>query len=256
MAAISRVIRVFISSPGDVAEERDKARRVLADLQRLYVGVTLEPLLWEDLALPATASFQESIDALLNQQPIDIAVFILWSRLGSPLGAAITRPDGTPYRSGTEREFDLMLAAFQQSGKKRPVILATTGATMTAASAETLADCPGDRLEEIIAQQKLADSFIREQFYDAEGHNVRALHSYHEPVSFAQQLRAHLRHRSPMISPQWEPARRSSAGPASHIAAWRCSTWPTLRSSRAVTKKPAICFSGCATNSRRARPSS
>jgi hypothetical protein len=61
---------------------------------------------------------------LAGRQPIDIAVFILWSRLGSPLGAAITHSDGTPYRSGTERELDLMLTAFEQNGGVRPIILA------------------------------------------------------------------------------------------------------------------------------------
>ena len=48
------------------------------------------------------------------------------ARLGSPLGPAITRPDGTLYRSGTEREFDLMLAAFEHSGRHRPIIFAYT----------------------------------------------------------------------------------------------------------------------------------
>lgn len=120
-----KTIRIFISSPGNVKEERTKAEQVIADLQQLYASQAyLQPVLWDDLALPATASFQESIDYLLGQKPIEIAVFILWSRLGSPLGASITRPDGSAYRSGTEREFDLILTAFQQSGRVRPLILA------------------------------------------------------------------------------------------------------------------------------------
>ena len=104
-----QTVRVFISSPGDVSDERDQARRVIHSLQRQYPGVTLQPVLWEELALPATASFQETIDILLERQPIDVAVFIFWSRLGSPLGVGVTRQDGSPYRSGTEREFDMML---------------------------------------------------------------------------------------------------------------------------------------------------
>ena len=51
-------IRVFISSPGDVSDERDKARLVIDALQRHYTGATLQPVLWEDLALPVTATFQ------------------------------------------------------------------------------------------------------------------------------------------------------------------------------------------------------
>ena len=33
---------------------------------------------------------------LSKEHGIDIAVFILWSRLGSPLGSAVRKPDGAP----------------------------------------------------------------------------------------------------------------------------------------------------------------
>ncbi len=192
MSTTGPIVRIFISSPGDVRVEREKARRVIEGLQRHIPRATLVPVLWEDLALPATASFQATIDVLLHQQPIDVAVFILWSRLGSPLGPEIRRANGTSYRGGTEREFDLMLTAFEQSGQRRPVVLAYAR-NDEAAFRQSLADCPGARLEELVSQRKLAESFIREQFYDKEGHNVRALHNYREPVSFAQQLHTHLR---------------------------------------------------------------
>jgi len=186
-------IQIFISSPGDVKEERHKAEQVIADLQRNYAAqAVLEPVMWEDLALPATASFQESIDYLLLRKPIEIAVFILWSRLGSPLGAAITRPDGSLYRSGTEREFEMMLTLFEQSGRQRPLILAYARDD-EATWKQSLSHCQRDQLEEMISQQRLAESFIKEQFHDNEGHNLRAYHSYREPVSFAQRLRTHLR---------------------------------------------------------------
>ncbi len=77
MAESPETVRIFISSPGDVSEERDGARRVVEGLRRLYPGADLQTVLWEELALPATASFQETIDFLLEREPIDIAVFIL-----------------------------------------------------------------------------------------------------------------------------------------------------------------------------------
>jgi len=211
-----RIVRIFISSPGDVNEERAKAQQVIADLQQTYsTQALLKPVLWEDLALPATASFQESIDYLLAQEPIDIAVFILWSRLGSPLGNSITRPDGTQYRSGTEREFDVMLTAFDQSGGQRPLILAYAR-NDEATWKQSLAQCRRDRLEEMIGQQRLAESFIQEQFHDKDGHNLRAYHSYREPVGFAQRLRTHLRSNldellaADSTSPRWpDPPYRS-----------------------------------------------
>jgi formylglycine-generating enzyme required for sulfatase activity/Flp pilus assembly protein TadD len=185
-------VRIFISSPGDVAEERENARRVVEGLRRQYPGAELQTVLWEDLALPATVSFQETIDILLDQEPIDIAVFILWSRLGSPLGASIRRADGTPYRSGTEREFDLMLTAFEQSGQKRPVILAYVRDD-DAGLKERFNRVDTSKWEELIKQRQLAEAFVKEQFHDAEGRNLRAYQTYQEPIGFTQRLRVHLR---------------------------------------------------------------
>jgi tetratricopeptide (TPR) repeat protein len=187
-----QTVRIFISSPGDVAEERENARRVVEGLRRQYPGAELQALLWEDLALPATASFQETIDILLDQEPVDIAVFILWSRLGSPLGVSITRADGTPYRSGTEREFDLMLTAFEQSGRKHPVILAYLRQD-NAGLLERFNEANTSQWEELIEQRKLAEAFVKEQFHDAEGRNLRAYQTYQEPIGFTQRLRVHLR---------------------------------------------------------------
>ena len=191
MTNTQRTVRIFISSPGDVADERENARRVIEGLQKRYPDAVLQPVLWEDLALPLTASFQETIELILHKQPIDIAVFILWSRLGSPLTNRVVRPDGTEYRSGTEREFDLMLEAFRQSGQKRPLMLAYTRDNLEGFQ-EKLKQTPLDKIQELLDQRKMAEAFIREQFHDAEGRNLRAYHTYREPVDFVGRLRVHL----------------------------------------------------------------
>ena len=188
-------LRIFISSPGDVAEEREKARQVIAGLQR-QVGdeLILTPVLWEELPLGADASFQEGIELLLSaEQGIDIAVFILWSRLGSPLGPAILKADGSSYRSGTEREFALMLEARRQSGGTRPHLLAYVRHD-DVGFVNRLRNLPKHVLEEEVRQQRLAEEFISENFRDQETQtNVRAYHSYLEPITFANRLRVHLR---------------------------------------------------------------
>ena len=47
-----KTIRIFLSSPSDVAAERTLARGVIADLQKRYVGsFLLQPVFWEDLPL-------------------------------------------------------------------------------------------------------------------------------------------------------------------------------------------------------------
>ena len=99
------LVRVFISSPGDVAQERAVARRVLGRVQAAYAGrVTIEPVLWEQQPLVANTTFQSQL-SLPSQA--DIVVAILWSRLGTPLPASMQRADGRRYRSGTEFEIDI-----------------------------------------------------------------------------------------------------------------------------------------------------
>ena len=112
-----KTIRIFIGSPGDVEEERSKVRKVVNTLQREFEdNMTLKLVTWEDMALSAANSFQVGIeDKLRTQDPVDIAIFIFWWKLGSPPTEAITRRDGTPYRSGTEREFDFMLELVEQN---------------------------------------------------------------------------------------------------------------------------------------------
>src|SRR5262249_44200695 len=50
-----------------------------------------------------------------------------------------------------------------------------------------------DEWERLIVQRKLVESFISERFHDEQGRNVRAYHTYAEPVSFASRLKVRLR---------------------------------------------------------------
>ena len=57
-----KTLRFFISSPGDVFEERALAGRVIERLQSEYIGrVVLESVLWEHEPLVATSTFQHQI---------------------------------------------------------------------------------------------------------------------------------------------------------------------------------------------------
>ena len=77
-----RTIRIFISSPGDVAEERLLARRLIGRLDAQFGGaLQFEAILWERFPLVATASFQEQLQ---KPSDADIVIVVLWSRLGTP----------------------------------------------------------------------------------------------------------------------------------------------------------------------------
>ncbi len=113
-------IRIFISSPGDVADERQRALAVVERLQQEFSGtLVLEPLLWEQEPLLATADFQSQI-----RSPADFDIFatIIGCRLGSPLGSQFTRRDGSPYSSGTEFEFEVAVASYHASGRPEPLV--------------------------------------------------------------------------------------------------------------------------------------
>jgi WD40 repeat protein len=105
----SRVVRVFISSPGDVAAERSAAAGVVRRLDRGYRPFfRIEPYLWEQEPQLASGHFQ---DYLEPPSQFDVVLLILWSRLGTPLPER-TRvreycgADGRAPVTGTEWEYE------------------------------------------------------------------------------------------------------------------------------------------------------
>ena len=88
-----RKLTFFISSPGDVYEERTLAQRVMDRLQSEFAGrAVLEPVFWEHEPLLATDTFQTQI---AKPSDADVMVAILWSRLGTRLPKEFTREDGS-----------------------------------------------------------------------------------------------------------------------------------------------------------------
>jgi formylglycine-generating enzyme required for sulfatase activity len=197
MSSPLKTIRIFISSPGDVQEERNKAKAVVDQLRKIFSGrLDLQAVLWEELPLQVDMSFQKGIDVVLSETGIDIAVFILWSRLGSPTGPLMVGNDMKEFRSGTEREWQLMLQAREQCQKQglplRPAIFVYTRRDEESFE-ERLRGKSDDEKAKEVSQKRALTSFIREEFKDTDtGVNLRAYHSFNHPTTFAQQLRVHL----------------------------------------------------------------
>jgi hypothetical protein len=115
-----RVFRVFLSSPGDVADERALARRILKEELSydpfLRGKVAFEAVSWDDPAaqVPMLAD-QTPQDTVNRSRPrpseCDFVVVILWSRLGTPLPEEHCKTDGERYLSGTEWEYEDALKA-------------------------------------------------------------------------------------------------------------------------------------------------
>ncbi|QTF94204.1 AAA family ATPase [Halomonas sp. BM-2019] len=180
-----QTLRIFISSPGDVGQERAIAERVIARLRGEFgASARLEPLLWEHEPVRATRSFQEQI---VRPAETDIVVCILWSRLGTRLPDGFERrPDGTPYESGTAFEFEDASRAFDEHGVPDLLVYHKTAEPLV-----SLRD--PERLRRQQAQWAALEAYLRRWFWNADG-TFRAGFSQFETVEeFEQLLEAHLR---------------------------------------------------------------
>ena len=180
-----KTLRFFISSPGDVAEERAIAGRVIERLQSEYIGrVVLESVLWEHEPLVATSTFQHQI---VKPSATDVIVAILWSRLGTKLPEEFRRADGSRYESGTEFEFEEAMEGFRRNGKPHLLVYRKT------APPSVRLDDEKDLMERL-AQKKKLDAFVDKWFHDkAEGTLVAAFHPFASPSDFEILVENHLR---------------------------------------------------------------
>ena len=180
-----KTLRFFISSPGDVAEERAIAGRVIERLQSEYIGrLVLEPVFWEHEPLVATSTFQHQI---VKPSATDVVVAILWSRLGTRLPEEFRRADGSRYESGTEFEFEEAMEGFRRNGKPHLLVYRKT------APPSVRLDDEKDLMERL-AQKKKLDVFVDKWFHDkAEGTLVAAFHPFASPSDFEILVENHLR---------------------------------------------------------------
>lgn len=107
-------LRIFISSPGDVEDERAFAQRLiereLAKKPHIRDCLNLRAFRYDDpdRQIPLVANLSPQ-DAVNRGMPLpsacDIVVAFLWTRMGTEL-AEPRKPDGSAYLSGTEWEIE------------------------------------------------------------------------------------------------------------------------------------------------------
>ncbi len=200
---MSRVLRVFISSPSDVRPERLIAERVVQRLSREFAyHFQVEPVLWEREPLVASHHFQEKITP---PRETDIVVVILWSRLGFPLP-----PDkfpgplsGKPV-TGTEWEFEDALKSNRE--RKLPDLLMYRKKASVTGSLDD-----EEAVRQQLAQRKLVEDFLKSWFFDQDAQSfTAAFREFSDASEFESLLETHLREllrkRLVQSDPELEPA--------------------------------------------------
>src|SRR4051794_40256573 len=126
-------IRIFLSSPGDVPNERDIAERAIFRLAGVWKQhLRLETKRWERDHYEAVRSFQTAIGEM---GAYDIFIGILWKRIGTGLpGHEFRRADGSLYESGTVFEIETALGSSQAQGRPKVYVFRNTAPVMFSAA--------------------------------------------------------------------------------------------------------------------------
>jgi uncharacterized protein DUF4062 len=150
-----RVLRVFLASPSDLGEERERTRLAVEAINRSVarsLGWHVELLGWED-TLPGVSRPQALINASVDC--CDLFIGLLWERWGSPTGAC---------SSGFEEEFERSRRRHADSGAPEIWLLFKE-------ITPRFLDDPGEQLRKVIAfrgQQRKRRELLFREFAGAE----------------------------------------------------------------------------------------
>lgn len=187
--------RIFLASPGDVPLERKLAREAITHIssERRFRGrINIEIIAWDqpgaEVAMEAGMTPQEAIaKGLPKPEDCDLAVIILWSRIGTQLPANFElKQDRTPYLSGTEWEYLNALKGFNSKNKPSVWVYRRMGAPQFAIDDPNLSD----RQEQWRKLENFFASFINPDKTLAGGINA-----YETPDQFRLKFETHLRNR-------------------------------------------------------------
>lgn len=191
-----RTVRLFVSSPGDVEDERKRVEFVAERLNGEYAGVArFETIRWETKFYKAHDTFQKQIPEAAE---CDIVIAIFWARLGSELPPDFpAMPDGQPYPSGTAYEVLSALWARQkieshQDDEKPPGPLPDVYVFQKKAP-----PFPPPRDERELSligtQWQQLKGFFEHWFVSRDGHFLAAFQSFQTTDAFESQIEKLLR---------------------------------------------------------------
>jgi len=177
-------LRIFVASPGDVTEERERLAGVVEHL-RTHVaaphGLDLELVRWETHVRPGVGV---DAQAVVNPQigAYDLFIGILWNRFGTPTHRA---------ESGTREEFDQAYARWQKDSSDIEIWVYFGERPFTFRNRDEL-----EQKGKVVAFQE-----------ELKGKGA-LVWTYKEPPDFEQKVRGHL---EDFVTKQWTQARTARA---------------------------------------------
>jgi hypothetical protein len=219
-----RNLRIFISSPGDVSEERSIVRRVIRRLgETLPEDCVLLPVDWNDRqsrsGFLATLTPQQAIErGLPTPDKCSIVVVVLWSRIGTPLDPErLRKPDGTPYLSGTEYEYEIAAARARTTNRPSVLVFRRTKTPSV--------ELDDPHYEEKGRQWKQVKEFFS-KFQKADGSWIGSYELYEAPAEFERLVEALLKREiDRILADQPDAEELASFGQS----LWKGSPFPGLR---------------------------
>jgi hypothetical protein len=207
MAGTRKFIKVFLASPGDLADERKVAKVIVEEFNSQLadaLGYQVELVGWED-TLPGVGRPQAIINRDLDG--CDLFVGMLWKRWGTPSGT-------DPYTSGFEEEFRRSMDRNAKEGRPEINLL------LKDLDAASLAD-PGDHLKKVIAfkdevfaeKKLLAGTFANSR--DFEGKFRKCIQGYVIALATRDKALESEKDQAPIAESQTVPA--SEPGPTTPL---------------------------------------
>jgi hypothetical protein len=232
-------IKIFLSSPGDVADERGLAARIVKQelpYDPLFRGrLTFDLISWNDPAAPtpmlANLTPQEAITrGLPRPSECDFVVVVLWARLGTPLPEQCRKANGERYLSGTEWEFENALKAADDARKEgrelKPRIL------IYRRTEDPRISLKDPEIDEKRKQYTYVNQFF-ENFKNPDGSLKRSFVEYSTPSEFADEMKRNLHALLTTITTelirQEERDNNKSKNKAALELPWPGSPYPGLR---------------------------
>ncbi len=190
LVGTARIIKVFLASPGDVAEERAFVRELLGDSLRRdplwQEPITFDLIAWDHphgaIPMVATITPQEAITRYGGRPAdCDIVIVILWTRLGTHLDMTAFPKPGGRYESGTEWEYEDAV-----NSPKKPTVLVYRRTT------EVLLNPDHPDHDERTRQRRLVTSFLS-RFKNPDGSFNGMSNPYDDLDGFKRQITDHLK---------------------------------------------------------------